>query len=609
MTRARRGATFAVIALALLGALAWVSSNALALEKDRNELRAYWAQQDALRLALWQMDASMAALLAGEAARPYYHYDALYEERYALVADSSPSGVEGELVQAPPVRVPSPLLQARQELLQPFFQLHFQLSPDGTLSSPQAPQGEARRRILAQGWNGEDELARYDERLRALGQAVAYRPLMRALQEQESERSESLLASPAPGERVAWQRERQRTIEQFAMRSQSAVLANGRSLTVNLNRGIGAEAEVVSQSGFVPLPFNLPSSRRNELAFVRKVRIGSEVWLQGLWANWRELRQFLLERTAAVYPEGAIDLVPLSELPSLRREGVVAGLLASVPVLITLRRDEPLAGPGLTETRKTLLVAWSVALAGLCALGLSLRAAHELSERRGRFVSTVTHELRTPLTTFCLYSEMLAQGVVTEPAARQEYYETLQAESNRLRRIVENVLAFARVEGGRGAPSLEELPLAELWERSRAELELRAAEAGLALELEDEQDLGGELVRAVPQSVAQILFNLVDNAAKYASEGERVVVALVRGARQAELGLRITDHGPGIPEAAQRVIFAPFERAEAAQDNDKPGIGLGLPLCRALAQQMGARLELEQSSSAGSSFVLTLSAR
>lgn len=601
-----RRVAFPAVAIALLGALSWISWSALALERDRNDLRAYWSEQDAMRLALWQLDASVAALLAGEAARPYYHYDALYEERYAMVRQPAAAGEEGELVAAPVVRVPSPLLQARQASLEPFFQLHFQLSPEGELSSPQAPLGEARRRVLAEGWRGEEALDRYDQKLRQLSQALSYRGLLREFHQQAAERSEANLASPAPGVRTPWERERQRTIQQFGLRSQSVVLANGRTQSVQLNRGIGAEAEAVSQSGFVPLPVRLPGSGARELLFVRSVTIEGRIWLQGLWANWRELRADLLAQVQAVYPEGEVDLVPLDALPDMRRERIPTGRLASVPALIALRRSEPLPPLGWTETRTTLALAWGVALAGLTGLGLALRAAHELSERRGRFVSSVTHELRTPLTTFCMYSEMLAQGIVSDPQARQEYYETLQSEAHRLRGIVENVLAFARVEGGRGAPSIESCALDDLLRRSQGELERRAADAGLELEVSDPHGLGPESVRAVPQSVAQILFNLVDNAAKYAPQSGQLRLELDRAPRSNDLVLRLIDRGPGIPSTLRQSVFDAFERGTAASDNDRPGLGLGLPLCRALAQQMGGRLLLASSSDQGSAFELHL---
>ena len=98
------------------------------------------------------------------------------------------------------------------------------------------------------------------------------------------------------------------------------------------------------------------------------------------------------------------------------------------------------------------------------AVGFSLRATILYAERRGRFASTVTHELRTPLTTFRMYSEMLAKGMVPEEK-RAEYTSVLERESVRLSRLVENVLAYARIEEGHAGVERESLPVDVLLER------------------------------------------------------------------------------------------------------------------------------------------------
>ena len=96
-----------------------------------------------------------------------------------------------------------------------------------------------------------------------------------------------------------------------------------------------------------------------------------------------------------------------------------------------------------------LLIGWGGAFLAVAAAAALLHGVMTLSERRAAFVSSVTHELRTPLTTFRMYAEMLANGMVPDAARRQEYYETLQRESERLTLLVENVLAYARLERGR----------------------------------------------------------------------------------------------------------------------------------------------------------------
>ena len=101
----------------------------------------------------------------------------------------------------------------------------------------------------------------------------------------------------------------------------------------------------------------------------------------------------------------------------------------------------------------------------ISAVGFTLRSTMALGERRARFASAVTHELRTPLTTFRMYSEMLADDMVKDPAQRATYLSTLRSEADRLSRLVENVLCFARLEDGRYRGRRERVAVSDLLER------------------------------------------------------------------------------------------------------------------------------------------------
>src|SRR4029450_11528739 len=112
--------------------------------------------------------------------------------------------------------------------------------------------------------------------------------------------------------------------------------------------------------------------------------------------------------------------------------------------------------------RFALCLAWGCMMLAVAAVMMLLQGPLSLSQRRGAFVSAVTHELRTPLTTFKMYSEMLADGMVTEENKRQQYLATLCSEANRLSHLVENVLAYARLERGSARTRVERLALGEL---------------------------------------------------------------------------------------------------------------------------------------------------
>jgi signal transduction histidine kinase len=280
-------------------------------------------------------------------------------------------------------------------------------------------------------------------------------------------------------------------------------------------------------------------------------------------------------------------------------------MLASVPARFEANGGDLLASS--LPLPWMLSLTWGVTVLGLLVLGFTLRAAIGYGERRARFASAVTHELRTPLTTFRMYSEMLADGVVQDPVAQREYLLTLQRESDRLARVVENVLAWSRLEEGRFTSRRERHAVAGLVDRITPVLQRRLAEASLELAVHVDADVA--VVHTDEDAVGQILFNLVDNAAKYAREAKDRSVELRVTQRGERVAFTLRDHGPGVPAAVQQRIFAPFDRgAVAASSNDVPGVGLGLALARGLARDLGGELSLEAGGAAGACFRLELPA-
>ena len=327
----RRWLIFGLCAAAVTAALAWVTRVALEVEENRNELRIYWSQQDSLRLALWQMDAALASLMAGESARPYYQYEPFYAENRAFTRMYTP-------VEADQVFVPSPLMDPSSEFLSGFFRLHFQLDPGGRLSSPQAPDGHAREVAELEGYAAQESIERANASLAELGEAVTYDELRASLAEMEERGSDpEEVTDPITGDRIAWHRERQRTIEQFRVRERNVFLANRQVQSQSHNTGPLGEDQEVVQGGFRPHLFDNPGNGQTELLFVRPVRIGADTYVQGVWVQWRRLREWLIDQVQGLFEGGEIDLVPRSKLGSVRREGGVHGLLASIPSVLVIK--------------------------------------------------------------------------------------------------------------------------------------------------------------------------------------------------------------------------------------------------------------------------------
>ena len=335
-----------------------------------------------------------------------------------------------------------------------------------------------------------------------------------------------------------------------------------------------------------------PVPVKGNLILARRVRVREEEIVQGCWLDWPSLSRFLLDRVTDLFPEASLELAP--ETAERRDDRMLAALpVQLVPGVIELDEGTPLS-----VRRKSLAVAWGCLILTAGAVGLLLRGVARLSERRGAFVSAVTHELRTPLTTLRMYTEMLASGMVKDEGKRQQYLEKLQSESDRLGRLVENVLSYARIERGKAPSQLQSIPMGELVERTRERIAERARQVGMDVVIEGADEGGDVEVMADPVAVEQILFNLVDNACKYAREAEdrRIHVMLFADVRT--VGVEVRDHGPGISAREARRLFQPFTKSDSEAAASAPGVGLGLTLCRQLARGMGGELVLVRSSQA-----------
>jgi len=280
-------------------------------------------------------------------------------------------------------------------------------------------------------------------------------------------------------------------------------------------------------------------------------------------------------------------------------------MLASVPA--RLKAATPVGQLESTlPTTAILGITWGITVLALAVLGFTLRAAIGFGERRARFASAVSHELRTPLTTFRMYSEMLADDIVTEPTARREYLATLRQEADRLARVVENVLAWSRLEEGRFAARRERHALPGLLARAAPPLQRRLADAGMVLAVELDDSAREAVLLTDEDAVGQILFNLVDNAAKYASRSGNPTINVQLSAEPRTVKIIVRDHGPGIAPDRASDLFRPFSKSAQQAANSAPGVGLGLALCRRLARQLGGDLRYEAPTGQGAAFAVIL---
>ena len=327
-------------------------------------------------------------------------------------------------------------------------------------------------------------------------------------------------------------------------------------------------------------------------------RPGSEE-IEGCVLDWQALRAELLASIVDLLPHAGLEPAPDADPAHEQR------LLAAIPARLVPGDVAQPTSATWSPLRGSLVAAWVAMAVAAAALAALLASVLALAERRAAFVSSVTHELRTPLTTFRLYSGMLEEGMVPEEEI-QGCHTTLRREADRLTHLVENVLAYAGLERGRHASRTGPVPVADLLARIVTRAAERAEGAGFMWRVEVAPDAEAAVVVTDPAAVEQVLFNLVDNACKYARGAEPAEIALTVGRRGPHLTLAVRDHGPGITPREVARLFEPFRKSARDAAEGVAGVGLGLALSRRLARQMGGDLVSDPPADGGARFVLRL---
>ncbi|MBN8417398.1 MAG: HAMP domain-containing histidine kinase [Verrucomicrobia bacterium] len=378
----------------------------------------------------------------------------------------------------------------------------------------------------------------------------------------------------------------------------------------------GAAVALSNQSSAVPPPPKNASTSNSSRPF-HGVWLGSNLMLtreafvdgvrmvQGVWLDWPALRESLLREITDLFPDAKLE--PAANASAGTRPNDDPLRFAALPVRLIPGAIQLPPLPFWTPLRRSLGIALTCVLLAAVAVGIVLFGTVALSERRADFVSAVTHELRTPLTTFRLYSEMLADGMVTDEAQRKTYLDTLTGEASRLSHLVENVLAYARLERGSAQARAENITIGELLDRILPRLQQRADDCGMTVRVQaTETDRKTEL-HVDAGAVEQILFNLVDNACKYAAPRSAEPVIHVEADTSGKFAmLRVRDHGGGISRSERRRIFHPFHKSADQAAHSAPGVGLGLALCRRLATALGGAITLDATHKDGACFMLRL---
>lgn len=346
---------------------------------------------------------------------------------------------------------------------------------------------------------------------------------------------------------------------------------------------------------------------------------------------WRDGRRFV--QGALIEPEAFLDAAILQPFRDARWAGR-ASLFVSYtgrevgfqaasanarfdPALLSARLSPPFAdlelrfaaadlplGPG-----RDLLIWVSVALlvvltAGCLVLYRFSWGQTLLLKQQQDFVSAVSHELKTPLTSIRMYGEMLKSGWADD-GRKKAYYDYILDESERLSRLIENVLQLARMTRAGPELTLGEHTVAQLIELTKRKVTTQLERAGFTLDVACDEALHDRRVAVDMDSFAQVVINLVDNAIKFAAEADNKTVELKVKAQDGQLLFALRDFGPGVPRAKMRKLFELFYRPENQLTRATRGTGIGLALVKQLTQAMQGQVDV-RNREPGAEFVVAL---
>lgn len=579
---------FGLCLFVVLAAMGWISRTVLRLDRAEVEANRQAEIEESIRLALWRMDSALSPLVAQESRYPYFSYQSFYpaERAYTLMFSE---------IQPGEVLLPSTLLTFES----PSILLHLQIGPDGKLTSPQVPTGSMRE-LAESAYTTGSKIETSARRLVQLEQLLWQKTdaLLSTLPQDDlttvalARGTEAIeftpLQSPVSESRKhSWAR--RSDIEQQARFEQQLA-----SNQFNYGNVKPSSASDVFEGLTKPIWIG------GALLLARRVSVEGQTYVQGCWLDWEQIKRWLKEQVRDLLPHAELEPVMLDS-PSQETR-----MLAALPVRL-IPGDVPVdIRPTASPIRTSMLIAWVCVLFAAAAVAALLSGTISLSERRAAFVSAVTHEMRTPLTTFRMYTDMLIKGMIPDESKRRSYLITLGREAQRLSHLVENVLAYARLEHHRNGGHAEQVILRELIDRATERPAERVQQTGMKLIIKADDAILERRVRADVSAVEQILFNLVDNACKYAVSGAESGVRLEIDHAGDWARLRVKDHGPGIRKADSRRLFRPFSKSAREAADSAPGVGLGLALSRRLAREMGGDLELLSDDRAGACFLLTL---
>ena len=365
----------------------------------------------------------------------------------------------------------------------------------------------------------------------------------------------------------------------------------------------------IFESEISPFSFELLDARH--IVLFRNVWRGSERFIQGLIIE----RAAFIEQLIAA-PFRGTKLSELSDLLTAYR-GEVLTVAGDESARRYLQRANELQGERLYQSRLSApfgaleliymvvkipigssahyfawltLILTAILCGGCYVIYRYGRLQLSLNQQQQDFVSAVSHELKTPLTSIRMYSEMLKAGWADEEKKRG-YYEYIHDESERLSRLINNVLQLARITRGTHEMDMELTTIEQVLDICRSKISSQVKSAGFELSLSVPPAISHTELKVDLDAITQIIINLVDNAIKFSTADARKQIDLLcAAAGPGRVRLSVRDYGGGVPDDQMERIFDLFYRPQDELTRVTVGTGIGLALVRQLATAMGGEV-------------------
>lgn len=243
-------------------------------------------------------------------------------------------------------------------------------------------------------------------------------------------------------------------------------------------------------------------------------------------------------------------------------------------------------------------------LEGVLLVARDLTELKRLERIRKDFVANVSHELRTPIATLKSLAEALLMGGKDDPEVMENFLQAIVDESERMSRLIDNLLELALIEAGQREWRWEKVSVADIIRQIIERFRPAAAQKGLAIIVSVPDELS---VNTDADALMQILSNLVDNAVKYTMQGEVAIKAeRVETADGEWIVINVRDTGIGIPQEHLLRIFERFYRVDKARSRQLGGFGLGLSIAKHLTESLGGKIAVQSQVGKGSTFAVWL---